>query len=91
MDNPNIMSRLRDSLKDTLTSAESKRLLDAYLLSGNLSLEQQYDGLLSFASDLRFYLPVLQVEKGSKGGENRQCFRYHFHQVIFPFNATSNH
>ncbi|KAF8860196.1 alpha/beta-hydrolase [Acephala macrosclerotiorum] len=94
MDNPDIMIRLRDSLKDTLTSAESKRLLDAYSLSRTLSPEQQYKGLLGFASDLRFYFPLLQAEKGSRGVEDRKCFRYHFHQqnpIEGPWKGYASH
>lgn len=81
MDNPNIMSRLRDSLKETMTEDESKRLLDAYSLSGNLTKEQQYEGLLNLSSDLRFYFPILWIQKGWEGKKRGSCLRYHFHQV----------
>ncbi|CZR63049.1 uncharacterized protein PAC_12946 [Phialocephala subalpina] len=94
MSNPSIMSRLYNSLEDTLTATESKRLLDAYSLSGSLAPKQQYTGLLALASDLRFYLPTLQVEKGRKGMENGECFRYHFHQenpIEGPWKGYASH
>jgi hypothetical protein len=86
MDNPNIMTRLGDSLKGTMTSAETERLLEAYSLSGNLTPEQQYEGLLNLSSDLRFYFPILHVQKGWEGKERGSCLRYHFHQVSLPIS-----
>ncbi|KAH7390379.1 Alpha/Beta hydrolase protein [Cadophora sp. MPI-SDFR-AT-0126] len=77
MDNPDIMSRLHDSLAATCSAQERKSLLDSYGLSGNLRSEQQYAGLQQLCSDLRFYFPVLNTVEG---WEREKCFRYHFHQ-----------
>jgi hypothetical protein len=80
MDNPNIMTRLHNALKQDFTPAESKQILESYSLSSKLSQKQQYDGLLLLSSDLRFYLQVLKVAEGWKRRKD-SCFRYHFHQV----------
>lgn len=88
MDHPNIMVKLKNSLRETMTPAESKKLLEAYSLSGGISSKQQYESLLYLSSDLRFYFPVLQVRKGWKGKANRKSFRYHFHQVSFSFSKA---
>lgn len=81
MDDPKIMTRLKESLKETMTPAESKRLMDAYSLSEDRNSIQQYDGLLRLGSDLRFYFPILHIQKGWNGKRERSCLRYHFHQV----------
>ncbi|KAK0105613.1 hypothetical protein ONS95_004143 [Cadophora gregata] len=91
MDNPDIMTRLHNSLAASLSAEEGKQLLDSYGLSGTLTPEKQYAGLQQLSSDLRFYFPVL---KTVEGWERENCFRYHFHQqniVTGPFKNLSSH
>lgn len=78
------MTKLKDALSETITPAESKRLLDAYSLNGSPTPEQKFKGLLNLSSDIRFYFATLQVQKGWKGKNDRECLRYHFHQVSSP-------
>lgn len=78
MDVPNIMDRLEKALKASLSHVEAERILEKYGLSGNLTAEQQYSGLLNLSTDLRFHFPVLKV---AEGWQPSQCLRYHFHQV----------
>jgi hypothetical protein len=78
MDVPNIMDRLGKALEASLSSTEVERILEKYGLSGNLTAEQQYIGLLNLSTDLRFHFPVLKV---AEGWQPSKCFRYHFHQV----------
>jgi hypothetical protein len=78
MDVPNIMDRLEMALKASLSPTEAERILEKYKLSGKLTAEQQYIGLLSLSTDLRFHFPVLKV---AEGWQQSKCLRYHFHQV----------
>jgi hypothetical protein len=78
MDVPNIMDRLDKALKASLSPTEAERILEKYGLSGSLTAEQQYIGLLNLSTDLRFHFPVLKVVEG---WQPSKCLRYHFHQV----------
>ncbi|KUJ09450.1 alpha/beta-hydrolase [Mollisia scopiformis] len=80
MDNPQIMARLKNALAEIFTPAESKRLLEAYSLTGILNPDQQFKGLLNLGSDLRFYFPTLQEEKGWREKPRGKLYRFHFHQ-----------
>ena len=86
MDVPNIMDRLEKALKASLSPTEAERVLAMYGLSGNLTAEQQYIGLLTLSTDMRFHFPVLKV---ADGWQPSKCLRYHFHQVRFTYIQTA--
>ena len=83
MDAPDIMTRLQNALEASLGPVEIVKVLQKYNLNLILASEQQYDGLLDLATDLRFHLMVLKVAEGWKNSSEqaRNCVRYHFHQV----------
>lgn len=81
MDDLNVMSRLKKALEAALDASGTQRLLEKYQLAGNLSPEQQYTGLLSLSTDLRFHFMVLKVAEGWADKGQGKCLRYHFHQV----------
>jgi hypothetical protein len=88
LDYPQVLSRLKSSCAKYLTQSETQRLLAAYKLDTNLSLEQERDTLRNLASELRFYDPVRRIHKGWKSTTPPiRCGRYHFH-VPNPFEGN---
>jgi carboxylesterase type B len=88
LDYPQVLSRLKSSCAKYLTQSETQRLLAAYKIDTNLSLEQERDTLRNLASELRFYDPVRRIHKGWKSTTPPiRCGRYHFH-VPNPFEGN---
>ena len=88
MDAPNIMERLNKALDLTLDPAEKTRILETYSLTGTLTPEQQFRGLLDLATDLRFHFLAVKVAEGWDKKNNKKSYRYHFHQVSNSFTQT---
>jgi hypothetical protein len=81
MDAPNIMERLNRALDVTLDPAEKTRILETYSLTGIMTPEQQFRGLLDLATDLRFHFLAVKIAEGWGKRNNKKSYRYHFHQV----------
>ena len=88
MDAPNIMERLNKALDLTLDPAEKTRILETYSLTGTLTPEQQFRGLLDLATDLRFHFLAVKVAEGWDKKNNKKSYRYHFHQVSNSFTQA---
>jgi hypothetical protein len=81
MDAPNIMERLNKALDVILDPPEKTRILETYSLTGILTPEQQFRGLLDLATDLRFHFLAVKIAEGWGKKNNKKSHRYHFHQV----------
>ncbi|TVY82959.1 Lipase, partial [Lachnellula suecica] len=76
MHHPKALERLHTSIALSLTDAESEKVLYAYNLYGEPDAKRLYKGLMELGSELRFFLPGVEMRKGW----GRKGFRYHFHQ-----------
>jgi carboxylesterase type B len=85
LDQPYSLDRLKAVCAKHLTPNETKRLLAAYQLDRETSIEQSKEAQLVLASELRFYDPVRRIYGDWKAAK-KNAARYHFH-VPNPFEG----
>lgn len=88
LDDPKVLDRLKAACNKYLTVDETKTLLAAYMLNGDLPQEQERDSIRSLGSDLRFYDPARRIYKGWKSARPpKSASQYHFH-ITNPFEGA---
>ncbi|KZM18769.1 hypothetical protein ST47_g10009 [Ascochyta rabiei] len=83
LDDPQAYKKTMIACEDLLGASKSRQIQNAY----DLGADEPYSGMLKFASELRFYLPVIAAAKGLRFSKNVQVQEYHMDQTN-PFEGA---
>jgi hypothetical protein len=77
LDDPQAYDKTIFACEDLLGASKSRQIQNAY----DLGADEPYPGMLTFISELRFYLPAIAAARGLRFSESIQVHEYHMDQV----------